>query len=57
MRAEEIREMAKDDVAARIRELEGVTPEIAKHAMALAAAKMPVRTKFITREEAHTDAG
>jgi large subunit ribosomal protein L16 len=37
-------------------ELEGVTPEIAKHAMALAAAKMPVRTKFVTREEAHTDA-
>jgi large subunit ribosomal protein L16 len=37
-------------------ELEGVTPEIAKKAMALAAAKMPVRTKFVAREEAHTDA-
>ena len=37
-------------------ELEGVTPEIAQKAMALAAAKMPVRTKFVTREEAHTDA-
>ena len=36
-------------------ELEGVTPDIAKKAMALAAAKMPVRTKFVTREEAHTN--
>src|SRR5207302_5342009 len=38
-------------------ELEGVTREIAGKAMALAAAKMPVRTKFVAREEAHTDAG
>jgi large subunit ribosomal protein L16 len=38
-------------------ELEGVTPDIAQKAMALAAAKMPVRTKFVSREEAHTDAG
>jgi large subunit ribosomal protein L16 len=37
-------------------ELEGVTPDIAQKAMALAAAKMPVRTKFVAREEAHTDA-
>jgi large subunit ribosomal protein L16 len=37
-------------------ELEGVSPEIAKKAMALAAAKMPVKTKFVAREEAHTDA-
>ena len=37
-------------------ELEGVTPEIAQKAMALAAAKMPVKTKFVAREEAHTDA-
>ena len=36
-------------------ELEGVTPDIAKKAMGLAAAKMPVRTKFVTREEAHTN--
>src|ERR1044071_9838242 len=36
-------------------ELEGVTREIAIKAMALAAAKMPVRTKFVAREEAHTD--
>ena len=32
-------------------ELEGVTREIAEKAMALAAAKMPVRTKFVAREE------
>src|SRR3954453_20950323 len=37
-------------------ELEGVSPEIAKKAMGLAAAKMPVKTKFVVREEAHTDA-
>ena len=37
-------------------ELEGVTPEIAKKAMALAAAKIGVKTKFVVREEAHTDA-
>ena len=38
-------------------ELEGVTREIAQKAMALAAAKMPVRTKFVAREEAPTNAG
>ena len=38
-------------------ELEGVTREIAEKAMALAAAKMPVRTKFVAREEARTNAG
>jgi len=37
-------------------ELEGVSPEIAQKAMALASAKMPVKTKFVVREEAHTDA-
>ena len=37
-------------------ELEGVTREIAEKAMGLAAAKMPVRTKFVAREEVHTDA-
>jgi large subunit ribosomal protein L16 len=37
-------------------ELEGVTPEIAKKAMALAAAKLSVKSKFVVREEAHTDA-
>ena len=37
-------------------ELEGVTPEIAQKAMALAAAKLSVRSKFVVREEAHTDA-
>ena len=38
-------------------ELEGVTREIAEKAMALAAAKLGVKTKFVFREEAHTDAG
>ena len=37
-------------------ELEGVSLDIAKKAMALASAKMPVKTKFVVREEAHTDA-
>ena len=37
-------------------ELEGVTPEIARKAMALAAAKLGVKTKFVEREGAHTDA-
>ena len=37
-------------------ELEGVTPEIAKKAMGLAAAKIGLKTKFVVREEAHTDA-
>ena len=37
-------------------ELEGVTPEIAKKAMALAAAKIGVKSKFVTREEGHSDA-
>ena len=37
-------------------ELEGVSVDIAQKAMALAAAKMPVKTKFVVREEAHTDA-
>ena len=37
-------------------ELEGVTREIAEKAMALASAKLSVKTKFVAREEAHTDA-
>ena len=36
-------------------ELAGVTPEIADKAMALAAAKLGVKTKFVAREGAHTD--
>ena len=35
-------------------ELEGVTREIAEKAMAFAAAKMPVRTKVVSREEGQT---
>jgi large subunit ribosomal protein L16 len=40
-------------------ELEGVTPEIGRKAMALAAAKIGVKSKFVSREEGegHTDAG
>ena len=34
-------------------ELEGVPRDVAEKAMALAAAKMPVKTKFVAREEAH----
>ena len=35
-------------------ELEGVTRDVAEKAMALAAAKLSVRSKFVVREEAHT---
>jgi large subunit ribosomal protein L16 len=38
-------------------ELEGVSRDIAIKAMALAAAKMPVRTKLVTREGEGHDAG
>ena len=30
-------------------ELEGVSPELAKEAMKLASAKLPLKTKFVTR--------
>ena len=36
-------------------ELEGVTREVAESAMALASAKLGVKSKFVVREEAHTD--
>jgi large subunit ribosomal protein L16 len=32
-------------------ELEGVTPEVAKQAMSLAAHKLPIKTKFVSRKE------
>ena len=32
-------------------EMAGVSPELAKEAMRLAGHKLPVRTKFVTREE------
>ena len=32
-------------------EVDGVTPEVAKEAMGLAAQKLPIRTKFITRRD------
>ncbi len=37
-------------------ELEGVTREVAETAMALASAKLSVKTKFVVREGAQTDA-
>ena len=38
-------------------ELEGVNRATAEKAMALAAAKLGVKSKFVAREEAHTDEG
>ena len=32
-------------------EFDGVTPEVAKEAMGLAAQKLPIRTKFVTRRD------
>jgi len=37
-------------------ELEGVTPDVAKRAMELAAAKLPVKSKFVMREKPVTAA-
>src|SRR5687768_16310241 len=37
-------------------ELEGIPKDIAEKAMGLAAAKIGIKTKFVSREEAHTDA-
>ncbi|MBX6331605.1 MAG: 50S ribosomal protein L16 [Gemmatimonadaceae bacterium] len=37
-------------------ELEGVDRKTAEKAMALASAKLSVKSKFVVREEAHTDA-
>ena len=36
-------------------ELEGIPKDIAQKAMALAAAKMPIRTKFVMREDARLE--
>jgi large subunit ribosomal protein L16 len=40
-------------------EMEGTTKDVAQKAMALASAKMPIRTKFVIREDAeqHVDEG
>jgi large subunit ribosomal protein L16 len=38
-------------------EIEGVSRELAETAMALAAAKLGVKTKFVAREEAVTNEG
>ena len=32
-------------------ELEGVTPQLAREALSLAAAKLPIKTKFVTRTQ------
>ncbi len=32
-------------------EIDGVTPEVAQHAMHLAAQKLPIKTKFVTRRD------
>jgi large subunit ribosomal protein L16 len=37
-------------------EIEGVTQELAEKALLLAAAKLGIKTKFVKRREAHTDA-
>ena len=36
-------------------ELEGITEPLAKEALALAAAKLPIKTKFVTRRELGKD--
>ncbi len=36
-------------------EMSGVTPEVAKEAMRLAAHKLPIRTRFVQKEEVGTD--
>ena len=38
-------------------ELEGIPKDIAQKAMALASAKMPIKTKFVIREDAARDEG
>jgi len=38
-------------------ELEGIPKDMAQKAMALAAAKMPIKTKFVVREDAHVVEG
>jgi large subunit ribosomal protein L16 len=37
-------------------ELEGVAPDVAKRAMELAAAKLPVKCKFVVREKPAAEA-
>jgi large subunit ribosomal protein L16 len=38
-------------------EIEGVTEDLAKQAFALAAAKLPVKSKFVVRQRAATEGG
>src|SRR5215207_772570 len=37
-------------------EVEGIAEPLARKALGLAAAKLPVKSRFVKREEAHTDA-
>ena len=37
-------------------EMSGVSPDVAKEAMRLAAHKLPIRTKFVVREEPGAEA-
>jgi large subunit ribosomal protein L16 len=37
-------------------EMSGVTPDVAKEAMRLAAHKLPIRTRFVVREEPGAEA-
>jgi large subunit ribosomal protein L16 len=36
-------------------ELEGITEDLAKQALRLAAAKLPIKTKFVTRHDLTRD--
>jgi large subunit ribosomal protein L16 len=36
-------------------EMSGVSPDVAKEAMRLAAHKLPIRTRFVQKEEVGTD--
>ena len=50
MKIAEIREIATNELAERI-EAEGVSYEIAKEALRLAAQKLPITTKFVVRRD------
>jgi large subunit ribosomal protein L16 len=38
-------------------ELEGVPESVAKRALQLAAAKLPIKSRFVAREKPHTGGG
>jgi large subunit ribosomal protein L16 len=47
----------RDEAGRMMFELEGVTQDVAEKAMALASAKLPLKTKFVVREEAVSNEG